>query len=130
MNSTAFRPFLFVLGAMLATMFGTESAQAQNTNTTIQEGRVCINRTFQYGDSNDNATYQTCEININRTVQRGQENRNGAAQRGRHNGNQTHQSRGFKRTGYKPARSTHDKPRHHSSKRGRDERRGAGNHDK
>jgi len=130
MNSKAFRPFLLVVGATLAAMLGTESAQAKNTNTTIQEGRVCINRTFQYGDNNDNATYQTCEININRTVQRGQENRNGTAQRGRQNGNQTHQSRGFKRTGYNPARSTHNKPRPHRSKRGRGARRGAGNHDK
>ncbi len=90
---------------------------------------MCINRTFQYGDSNDNATYQNCEVNINRTVQRGKENRNRTAQNGRHNANQAHQSRGFKRAGYKPARSTHNKPGHNRSKRGRDDRRGAGNHD-
>ena len=120
MNSKTFRPFLLVVSAMLASMLGTASAQAKNTNTTIQEGRVCINRTFQYGDSNDNATYQTCEININRTVQRGKQNRNGTDQRGRHNANQTHQSRGFKRTGYKPVRPTHDKSRRLRPKRSRD----------
>ena len=113
MTSKAFQPFLLVVSAVLATMLGTASAQAQNTNTTIQEGRVCINRTFQYGDSNDNATYQTCKVNINRTVQRGKENRNGTAQFGRHNSNETHQRRGFKRTGYKPARSDHNKSRQH-----------------
>ena len=130
MNSKTFRLFLLLVSAMVATMLATASAQAQNTNTAIQEGRVCINRTFQYGDSNDNATYQTCEININRTVQRGKQNRNGTDQRGRHNANQTHQSRGFKRTGYNPARSDHNKPGQHRSKRGRDHRRGNSNRDK
>jgi hypothetical protein len=130
MTSKAFQPFLLVASAVLATMLGTASAQAQNTNTTIQEGRVCINRTSQYGDSNDNATYQTCKVNINRTVQRGKENSNATAQFGRHNSNETHQSRGFKRTGYNSARSDHNKPGQHRSKRGRDHRGGARNRDK
>jgi hypothetical protein len=99
MTSNRFQPFLLAMVAMWAAMLGTASAQAQNTNTTIQQGRVCINRTFQSGDSNDNATYQTCKVNINRTVQRGKENRNATAQFGRKNYNATHQSRCFKRAG-------------------------------
>jgi hypothetical protein len=115
--------------ALWAPLLGAASAQAQNTNTTIQEGRVCINRTFQSGDSNDNATYQSCKVNINRTVQRGKENRNATAQFGRKNHNETRQSRGFKRTAYRPAHSNHDKPRHHRSKRGRDHGKKASNRD-
>ncbi len=132
MKSKTFQPILLVViavFAVLATMLGTASAQAQNTNTTIQEGRVCINRTSQYGDSNDNTTYQDCKVNINRTMQRGKENRNATAQFGRHNANETSQSHGLKRTGYKRAGPNHSKPRQHGSKRGRDHRRRSRNHD-
>lgn len=59
----------WALGAVLATALGPAAVQAQNTNTTIQDGRVNINRTYQAGDSNDNATYQTGKVNINRTIQ-------------------------------------------------------------
>jgi len=50
-------------------LLGSASVQGENSNTTIQEGRVNINRTIQYGTDNDNATYQTGKININRTIQ-------------------------------------------------------------
>jgi len=129
MTSNRFQPFLLAMAAMWAAMLGTASAQAQNTNTTIQEGRVCINRTLQSGDSNDNATYQSCKVNINGTVQRGTKNRNATAQFGRRNLNETRQSRDFKRTGYRSVRSMHDKPKHHRSERGRDHGRGASNYD-
>lgn len=118
-----FQPFLLAMVALWAALLGT--AQAQNTNSTIQEGRVCINRTFQSGDSNDNATDQSCKVNINRTVQRGKENRNATAQVGRRDYNATHQGRGFQRTGYGPARSNRDTPKHERSRRGGDHRRGA-----
>lgn len=127
MTSNRFHPFLLAMAAMWAAMLGTASAQAQNTNTTLQEGRVCINRTLQSGDSNDNATYQSCKVNINRTVQRGTKNRNAAAQFGRQNRNEARQSRDFTRTGYKSARSMHDKPKDHRSERGRDHGRSARN---
>jgi hypothetical protein len=129
MTSIRFQPFLLGMVAMWATLLGAASAQAQNTNTTIQEGRVCINRTFQSGDSNDNATYQSCKVNINRTVQRGKENRNATAQFGRKNHNETRQSRGFKRTAFAPAHSNHGKPKHRRSKHSRDHGRGSRNHD-
>ena len=128
MTSNRFPPFLLAMAAMWAAMPGTASAQAQNTNTTIQEGRVCINQTFQSGDSNDAATYQSCKVNINRTVQRGKENRNATAQFGHNNHNETRQSRGFKRTSYGSARSKQDNSKHRRSPRGRDHGRGAGNY--
>jgi len=99
MTRNRFQPFLLAKVALWAALLGT--AQAQNANTTVQEGRVCINRTFQSGDSNDNATDQSCKVNINRTVQRGKDNRNATAQFGRKNHNETRQRRGFKRTAYR-----------------------------
>jgi hypothetical protein len=129
MTSIRFQPFLLAMVALWATLLSAASAQAQNTNTTIQEGRVCINRTFQSGDSNDNATYQSCKININRTVQRGKDNRNTTAQLGRKNHNETRQSRGLKRTAYGSARSNHGKPKHRRSKHGRDHGRRARSRD-
>jgi len=59
----------WVWGVVLATALSPAAVQAQNTNTTVQDGRVNINRTYQVGDSNDNATYQTGKVNINRTLQ-------------------------------------------------------------
>jgi len=61
--------FPWAWGVVLATALGPAAVQAQNTNTTLQDGRVNINRTYQVGDSNDNATYQTGKVNINRTIQ-------------------------------------------------------------
>jgi hypothetical protein len=129
MTSIGIQPFLLAMVALSATLLGAASAQAQNTNTTVQEGRVCINRTFQSGDSNDNATYQSCKISINRTVQRGKENRNATAQFGRKNHNETRQSRGLQRTAYGSARSNHGNPKHRRSKRGRDHGRRASSRD-
>lgn len=91
----------FVVTAMLATLGSPVSASTQNTNTTIQEGKVNINRTFQCGESNDNATYQSGKININHTIQRCGNNRNQTAQFGRVNHNKTDQGRGFKHRRYK-----------------------------
>jgi len=86
--------FLLVATAVWLGLATTATAQATNTNTTVQEGRVCINRTFQSGDSNDNATYQSCKVSINQTRQRGGDNRNRTAQFGRVNHNKTRQSQG------------------------------------
>lgn len=83
------------VAAMLATLGAPVSAQS-NTNTTIQEGKININHTFQCGDSNDNATYQSGKININHTLQRCGNNRNQTAQFGRVNHNKTDQDRGLK----------------------------------
>jgi len=64
-----FPSFPWAWGVVLATALSPAAVQAQNTNTTVQDGRVNINRTYQVGDSNDNATYQTGKVNINRTLQ-------------------------------------------------------------
>jgi len=128
MTGKALQTFSLVVSAVLATMLGTASAQAQNTNTTIQEGRVCINRTSQVGDSNDNATYQTCKVNINRTTQIGRNNKNQTGQFGRLNQNRTSQSRDFKRTSYKGAGSTHRRSENYRFLRGRYDRSRARNH--
>ena len=76
MTSKFLNSFLGAVGAVLALSLGPVAVQAQNTNTTIQDGRVNINRTYQTGDSNDNATYQTGKVNINRTIQLGGNNSN------------------------------------------------------
>jgi hypothetical protein len=62
-----------VAAAALATLIGPAAvAQAQTLNTTIQDGRVNINRTVQYsGTTSINSTYQTGRVNINRTIQVG-----------------------------------------------------------
>lgn len=82
--------------AMLATLAGPVLADSQNTNTTIQEGRINTNDTFQRGDSNDNATYQEGRDNANRTRQRGMKNWNATGQFGTVNYNETDQRRGSK----------------------------------
>lgn len=77
MYSKAFKTVLCSVVVALATILGPVSAQADNTNTTIQEGRININQTVQYGSGeNNNATYQTGKININRTIQLSGNNRN------------------------------------------------------
>lgn len=96
MTTVLSKLFVFAAVAMLAAMLAPVSVHAQNTNTTIQQGQVCINRTLQYGDSNANSTYQNCKVNINRTVQRGKKTENATAQFGRINRNHTRQGRGLK----------------------------------
>lgn len=59
--------FAFALSALLV---GPVLAQ-DNTNTSVQVGKVNINHTRQCGDVNDNATYQDGKININKTHQGG-----------------------------------------------------------
>jgi hypothetical protein len=83
--------------ALLAVSLG--PAAAQNSNTTVQDGRVCINRTQQLGDVNHNTTDQYCRININRTVQldQGGGNRGGTARRA-----------GVKPDGHEPGRGEGD----------------------
>lgn len=103
MNLSILKFIKFASAAVLAVMIGPLSAS--NVNTTIQEGRVNINRTFQCGASNDNATYQSGEININRTIQvcRGK-NSNRTGQFGHVNYNSTHQGR-YSKLGGKRKRS-------------------------
>ncbi len=107
MNLSTLKFIKFASAAMLAVMIGPVSAS--NVNTTIQEGRVNINRTFQCGASNDNATYQSGEININRTIQvcRGN-NSNQTGQFGRVKYNTTHQGRGSKLGGKRKRSRKHN----------------------
>lgn len=52
----------------LAGLGGPAYAQ-ENDNSTVQVGKVNINRTAQCGESNTNTTYQQGKININQTAQ-------------------------------------------------------------
>jgi minor curlin subunit len=81
------------LATLLAVLAGPAAADL-NMNTTIQEGRVNTNDTYQRGPVNDNATSHEGRDNANRTRQRGDENWNQTGQFGRINYNETHQ-RGF-----------------------------------
>lgn len=117
MASKTIKSFLFASITVSAILLCPVSVLAQNTNTTIQEGRVNINRTIQYGDNNDNATYQTGKININRTIQIGGNSWNQTGQFGEVNNNRTLQSQGFKRSGFNRAGSklgdaSHSRSRH------------------
>lgn len=75
------RSVLTILVAMIAVAgaFAPVSAE-ENMNTTVQAGKVNINRTFQCGETNGNATYQEGRVNINHTVQAC---RNGGSRGGR-----------------------------------------------
>ncbi len=112
------------IAALLVTLWGSASAQARNTNTTIQEGRVNINNTFQWGDSNANATYQNGMININRTIQLGGNNGNETGQFGRVTRNQTVQGsrRMVQRSNTKSSSFRHGSDRNGGSKRSRSHR--------
>lgn len=95
MASKSLKLFLCAVVAVLATFLDPVSVQAQNTNTTIQDGQININRTYQWGASNDNTTYQTGKININRTIQLGGYNGNPTGPFGRINHNGMEQGRSF-----------------------------------
>ena len=114
MTTVAFKSFLFGATALLAILNGPVWAQS-NTNTTIQQGQVNINRTFQCGDTNDNATYQSGRININHTVQRCGNNRNQTAQFGGINTNRTEQESRGRQIPHTRAGQLH--PNHGRSKR-------------
>ena len=122
MASNAFKRFLIVLIAVSATLVGPVSVRAQNTNTTIQDGRININRTFQIGSSNDNATYQTGRVNINRTIQIGGSNRNQTGQFGKTNHNKTRQGNSVRRAAWKRAYHSRVNTRQNRLKRFRDNR--------
>jgi hypothetical protein len=94
-------------------------AIGQNTNTTIQEGMININRTFQCGDSNDNVTYQSGRVNINRTVQTCGGNQKYATRSGRVNANRMHDNHGDRQAGN---RHGEERP----SKKNKRKRRGDG----
>jgi hypothetical protein len=64
------KPILIIALAMLFNISGVAAAQ-DNTNSTIQVGKVNINRTTQCGETNTNATYQEGKVNINQTSQGG-----------------------------------------------------------
>ena len=94
--------------------------QAQNTNTTTQDGRVNINRTVQIGgDSNDNATYQTGKVNINRTIQIDGDRRGQTGQFGKVNNNEANQGRSLEHRNYERGNSE----QHRKSGRSGDNRR-------
>lgn len=93
MKSLARKAVRLLSTTLLVTFVG--APYAANVNTTIQEGMVNINRTFQCGDSNDNATYQSGKININHTIQACGTNRNHTGQFGRSNLNRTCQYQGL-----------------------------------
>ena len=87
------KPALLIVAAVLACLSGTASAQ-DNMNTTIQVGKVNINRTFQCGENNANATYQDGQVNINKTIQRCPNQRSQVGQVGRMNPNRRDPDKG------------------------------------
>lgn len=122
MASNAFKRFLIVLIAVSATLVGPVSVRAQNTNTTIQDGRININRTFQIGSSSDNATYQTGKVNINRTIQIGGSKRNRTGQFGKTNHNKTKQGNSGRRVAWKRAYHARGNSKQNRPRRCRDGR--------
>ena len=57
------------MAAAIALLSAAASAQT-TVNTTVQDGRININHTFQCGDSAANETVQSGRVNVNHTVQR------------------------------------------------------------
>ena len=105
MAAMTLKPLPLAAAALLAFSCGPLAAWGGNSNTTIQQGRVNINYTFQRGSgSNENTTYQEGKININRTIQIGGRNNNRTGQFGIMNRNKTDQRRGFKRRRAKQGR--------------------------
>jgi hypothetical protein len=70
MSNPISKPIPFVAFVLSALLVGPVLAQ-DNSNTTVQVGKVNINHTRQCGDTNDNATYQDGKVNINKTKQGG-----------------------------------------------------------
>ncbi|WP_296758154.1 hypothetical protein [Thioalkalivibrio sp.] len=60
-----------VLSIALITLagLGGQTLAQENDNSTVQVGKVNINRTAQCGETNTNTTYQEGKININQTAQ-------------------------------------------------------------
>lgn len=93
MNNPSRKLVQHISTMLLITFVGV--ASAANVNTTIQEGIVNINRTFQCGESNDNTTFQSGKVNINHTIQTCGTNRNQTGQFGNRNLNRTRQDQGI-----------------------------------
>ena len=101
MNNLSNKSVQFLSAALLTTFIG--AAYAANSNTTIQEGKVNITRTYQCGDSNDNATYQSGKVNINHTIQTcGTSNTNQTGQFGGRNFNRTRQDQSTRQARNQP----------------------------
>jgi hypothetical protein len=100
MTHQAVKSFLGVGVVVLATVLAPVAVQAQSTNTTIQNGRININRTYQQGDSNTNTTSQTGMVNINRTIQLGGGNSNPTGSFGWFNHSGMESGRGFQGIGF------------------------------
>ena len=100
MTHQAVNSFLGVGVVVLATVLAPVAVQAQSTNTTLQNGRININRTYQQGASNTNTTSQTGMININRTIQLGGNTGNPTGLFGRLDPTGTAPGRGFQGIGF------------------------------
>ncbi|RKT43075.1 hypothetical protein [Thiocapsa rosea] len=94
MSNSISRPISVVAVMLSACLCGPVLAQ-DNTNTSVQSGKVNINHTRQCGDINDNATYQDGKVNINTTRQGGCNDRgSGKGQAGGAKANGTHPGQG------------------------------------
>ena len=90
MSHSIFKPFSLIAFGLSVFLCGPVLAQ-DNTNTSVQVGKVNINHTRQCGDTNDNATYQDGKVNINTTNQGGCKARvNGQGQGGGATADGTH----------------------------------------
>jgi hypothetical protein len=84
-----------VVAVMLSACLCVPVFAQDNTNTTVQAGKVNINHTRQCGDTNDNATYQDGKVNINKTNQGGcNERGSGKGQGGGAKADGTHPGKG------------------------------------
>ncbi|WP_296810843.1 hypothetical protein [Thiocapsa sp.] len=94
MSNSIFKPLPLIAFALSALLVGPVLAQ-DNTNRSVQVGKVNINHTRQCGDTNDNATYQDGKVNINKTKQGGCNDRgNGKGQGGGAKADGTHPGKG------------------------------------
>jgi hypothetical protein len=115
MKGKRLQAVLVITMAAWAAMGAPATTQAENTNTTVQNGKVCINRTFQSGDNNANSTYQDCKVNINRTGQIGKNNINRTAQFGDVNRNRASQVPGHGRPVYRSASASRQEPQRYGA---------------
>lgn len=64
------RSRLLVFAVPLLAVLAVPAVRAEVLNSTVQVGKVNINRTYQCGDDTlVNSTYQEGKVNINRTIQ-------------------------------------------------------------
>jgi len=116
MKGKRLKTVLVITAVAWGAMLSPTTTHAENTNTTIQNGKVCINRTFQSGDNNANSTYQDCKVNINRTGQIGKNNINRTTQFGDVARNRASQALDHGRPVYRSASASLQEPQRYGAR--------------